>query len=78
MIGTRTIVGLMTLASGAAFGQTPKFEVATVKKVDGAGPPGDIPRNLDTMGALFAGCGTRFQRFAQYRTLNPRQRRGLV
>jgi uncharacterized protein (TIGR03435 family) len=37
------------LVSCAAFGQAPaaKFEVASVKRAEGGGPPGDIPRNMD-------------------------------
>src|SRR5947207_13130111 len=53
MIGTRTIVGL-ALALCVAFGQAPKFEVASVKKVAGGGHPGDIARNLETSPGHFA------------------------
>src|SRR5437588_379179 len=52
MIGTRMTAGLPALMACAMFGQPAaaqvKFEVASVKRVDGGGPPGDIPRNLET------------------------------
>jgi uncharacterized protein (TIGR03435 family) len=40
----------------AAFGQqsAARFEVASVKKAESGGPPGDIPRNMDTSPGHFA------------------------
>src|SRR5689334_20392897 len=48
-------LGWMLLVCGAALAQPAlKFEVATVKKVNGGGPPGDIPRNMDVSPGHFA------------------------
>jgi uncharacterized protein (TIGR03435 family) len=45
----------MVFLSVAAFGQqAARFEVASVKKAEGGGPPGDIPRNMDTSPGHFA------------------------
>ena len=44
----------MMLASYELFAQAPKFEVASVKQVMGGGPPGDIPRNMETSPGGFA------------------------
>ena len=38
----------------AAFAQTAQFEVASVKRAEGGGPPGDIPRNMDQSPGHFA------------------------
>src|SRR5215471_19444130 len=56
MIGTKAICVVVALAGWTAFGQSPapKFEVASVKRVNGGGPPGDIPRNMDTSPGHFA------------------------
>jgi uncharacterized protein (TIGR03435 family) len=54
MIGTTRLAGLVVLATCAVFGQALKFEVASVKKVTSGGPPGDIPRNLETSPGHFA------------------------
>jgi uncharacterized protein (TIGR03435 family) len=58
---TRTIfsAALIALASIAALAQSPapeapKFEVATLKHAKGGGPPGDIPRNMDSSPGHFA------------------------
>ena len=42
-------IGILAMAA-ALMAQKPglQFEVASVKRVQGGGPPGDIPRNLDT------------------------------
>lgn len=47
---------LILWASCAAFGQpaAPKFEVASVKRAESGGPPGDIPRNMDPSPGHFA------------------------
>jgi len=37
-----------------AFAQTAQFEVASVKRAEGGGPPGDIPRNMDQSPGHFA------------------------
>jgi uncharacterized protein (TIGR03435 family) len=42
------------LATCASWAQTLRFDVASVKKVDGGGPPGDIPHNLETSPGHFA------------------------
>jgi uncharacterized protein (TIGR03435 family) len=46
----------MILTALAAFSQPPaaRFEVASVKKAESGGPPGDIPRNMDTSPGHFA------------------------
>ncbi len=42
------IIGLAMLLACLAAAQTgPRFEVASVKKTEGGGPPGDIPHNMD-------------------------------
>lgn len=48
--------GLIALAACAALGQQPaaRFEVASVKKAESGGPPGDIPRNMDSSPGHFA------------------------
>src|SRR5580700_1983393 len=48
--------GIAVLVTLAAFGQrsTARFEVASVKKAESGGPPGDIPRNMDTSPGHFA------------------------
>ena len=47
---------VIALLAGTVFGQQPaaRFEVASVKKAEGGGPPGDIPRNMDTSPGHFA------------------------
>ena len=47
------IVALMAAAS-VGWCQGLKFEVASVKKVEGGAPPGDIPRNMETTPGNFA------------------------
>jgi uncharacterized protein (TIGR03435 family) len=44
------------LMTFAMFGQQPaaRFEVASVKKAESGGPPGDIPRNMDSSPGHFA------------------------
>jgi uncharacterized protein (TIGR03435 family) len=42
------------LATCVSWAQTLRFDVASVKKVNGGGPPGDIPRNLETAPGHFA------------------------
>ena len=49
----RTLVLSMVLAAAGA-AQSAKFDVATVKKVEGGTPPGDIARNMDTTPGNFA------------------------
>jgi uncharacterized protein (TIGR03435 family) len=46
----------MSLIALAAYGQqaAARFEVASVKKAESGGPPGDIPRNMDTSPGHFA------------------------
>jgi uncharacterized protein (TIGR03435 family) len=48
--------GIAICLIGAAFGQQPaaQFEVASVKKTESGGPPGDIPRNMDNSPGHFA------------------------
>jgi uncharacterized protein (TIGR03435 family) len=45
---------LLALAISAAFAQTAQFEVASMKRAEGGGPPGDIPRNMDPSPGHFA------------------------
>jgi uncharacterized protein (TIGR03435 family) len=45
---------LFVLAGCAAFSQTAQFEVASVKRAEDGGPPGDIPRNMDPSPGHFA------------------------
>ena len=49
---------LILLTWGSASGQpaavAPRFEVASVKRAEGGGPPGDIPRNMDNSPGHFA------------------------
>lgn len=54
MTGTRITAVLLALAAHMAWAQPLKFEVASVKKVTGGGPPGDIPRNMDPSPGHFA------------------------
>ncbi len=54
MIGTRLAAATIALVACAAWAQPLKFEVASVKKVTSGGPPGDIPRNMDTSPGHFA------------------------
>jgi uncharacterized protein (TIGR03435 family) len=49
----RTLVIGMLLA-GACLADGLKFDVASVKKVEGGTPPGDIPRNMETTPGNFA------------------------
>src|SRR5689334_11469847 len=49
----RTLLIALALAAGCA-AQSLKFEVATVKKVEGGTPPGDVPRNMETTPGNFA------------------------
>jgi uncharacterized protein (TIGR03435 family) len=54
---TRTILytSLVVLAIPAAFAESAaKFEVASVKRAESGGPPGDIPRNMDNSPGHFA------------------------
>ena len=48
--------GLIVLAVCAAFGQqsAAQFEVASVKRAEGGGPAGDIPRNMESSPGRFA------------------------
>jgi uncharacterized protein (TIGR03435 family) len=43
----RIVASLFVLAACASWAQPLRFEVASVKKLDTSGPPGDIPRNAD-------------------------------
>jgi uncharacterized protein (TIGR03435 family) len=54
VIAMKRTVGMMMLASCAVFAQALKFDVASVKKVTDGGPPGDIPRNMETSPGHFA------------------------
>jgi len=49
-----TTTALITLFACAACAQPLKFELASVRRVNGGGPPGDIPRNMDTSPGHFA------------------------
>ena len=51
-----TAIGLIALTVCAAYAQesAARFEVASVKKTESGGPPGDIPRNMDTSPGHFA------------------------
>jgi uncharacterized protein (TIGR03435 family) len=42
------------ILAGTCAAQAPKFEVASVRKVENGTPPGDIPRNMDTTPGNFA------------------------
>src|SRR5260370_36223862 len=54
MIGTKMVAVLLALAPHVAWAEPLKFEVASVKKGAGGGPPGDIPRNMDSSPGHFA------------------------
>src|SRR5215469_8604298 len=45
---------VFALAAPHAADQKPEFEVASVKKNEGGGPPGDIPRNMADSPGHFA------------------------
>lgn len=45
---------VFVLLAAFALAQTAQFEVAAVKRVEGGGPPGDIPRNMDPSPGHFA------------------------
>ena len=45
---------VLALTACAALAQTAQFEVASVKRAEGGGPPGDIPRNMDQSPGHFA------------------------
>jgi uncharacterized protein (TIGR03435 family) len=45
---------VLLLWSGVVFAQGPQFEVASVKRAEGGGPVGDIPRNMDSSPGHFA------------------------
>jgi len=47
-------IAAILLSATAVWGQALKFEVATVKRAQGGGPPGDIPRNMETTPGNFA------------------------
>lgn len=47
MVHTKFAATLFALAACASWAQPLRFEVASVKKLDTSGPPGDIPRNAD-------------------------------
>jgi uncharacterized protein (TIGR03435 family) len=47
-------IWIALLLAGVCAGQGLKFEVASVKKVEGGTPPGDVPRNMDTTPGNFA------------------------
>jgi uncharacterized protein (TIGR03435 family) len=50
------VLGAAVIFLTSMSGQTsaPHFEVASVKRAEGGGPPGDIPRNMDTSPGHFA------------------------
>jgi uncharacterized protein (TIGR03435 family) len=48
----RSLVVILMISS--AFSQSAQFEVASVKRAEGGGPPGDIPRNMDLSPGHFA------------------------
>lgn len=57
MLRTPTVCGLFLVLASAAFSQhpaAPQFEVASVKRDSNGGPPGDIPRNMDSSPGHFA------------------------
>ena len=54
MTAIRIAASALALASSALWAQTAKFDVASVKIVTDGGPPGDIPRNMDTSPGHFA------------------------
>ena len=58
MIRTIRNASLIVVTSCAVFGQPstapPRFEVASVKRAQGGGPQGDIPRNMDGSPGHFA------------------------
>src|SRR5690349_20233864 len=49
-----TVIAAVMLSAAAGWSETLKFEVASVKKVEGGTPPGDIPRNMETTPGNFA------------------------
>jgi uncharacterized protein (TIGR03435 family) len=54
MIRLRLTAGLMLLTACAVSAQSLKFDVATVKRATEGGPPGDIPRNMETTPGNFS------------------------
>jgi uncharacterized protein (TIGR03435 family) len=46
-------IGLIIFTQGRARNTAPAFEVASVKRAAGGGPPGDIPRNMDSSPGSF-------------------------
>jgi uncharacterized protein (TIGR03435 family) len=54
MIRTLLAIGLIIFTQGRTTTTTPAFEVASVKRAAGGGPPGDIPRNMDGSPGSFA------------------------
>lgn len=53
MIRTLLAIGLTIFTQGRAKTTAPAFEVASVKRAAGGGPPGDIPRNMDSSPGSF-------------------------
>jgi uncharacterized protein (TIGR03435 family) len=50
----KRVLVIILAAAAACAAQSPKFDVASVKKVEGGAPPGDIPRNMETTPGNFA------------------------
>ena len=54
ILNTSLILAVACTLSGQSAAAPLKFEVASVKRSQGGGPPGDIPRNMDTSPGHFA------------------------
>jgi uncharacterized protein (TIGR03435 family) len=54
MIRSAFVISLAIFMQGRTATKTPTFEVASVKRAAGSGPPGDIPRNMDSSPGSFA------------------------
>ena len=54
MIRTLVAIGLIVFTQGRTTSSPAAFEVASVKRAAGGGPPGDIPRNMDGSPGSFA------------------------
>jgi uncharacterized protein (TIGR03435 family) len=53
MIKATLVIALIVFAQGRTSTTAPAFEVASVKRGAGGGPPGDIPRNMDSSPGSF-------------------------
>lgn len=54
MIRATVAIAVIVFSQGRTTSSAPAFEVASVKRAAGGGPPGDIPRNMDSSPGSFA------------------------